>query len=105
MLRARFKTQLEEALRDGLSALSARDRALLRMALVEGMSVDAIGQAYGVSRSTASRWVVAAREALLTATRGRFCLAAKVTRDEFDSIARALHDEVDVSIAARLGEG
>jgi RNA polymerase sigma-70 factor (ECF subfamily) len=102
ILRARFKAALEEALRSGLASLSTRERALLRLSLVERMSVDAIGVAYRVSRATAARWVVAAREALLEATRGRFCEVAHVTSDEFDSIAKVLHNEVDVSIAARL---
>ena len=51
--------------------LSAEDRTLLRQQIVDGLSIDAIGAAYGVHRATAARWLNRARGALVARrTRG-----------------------------------
>jgi len=44
--------------------LAAKERALLRYAIVDGASIDAIGALYGVHRATAARWLEAARDSL-----------------------------------------
>lgn len=102
VLRTRYKKSFEDALRTAARRLSARDRDLLRLHLVERMTVDRVGATYCISRATAARWVAAAREALLEQTRQVFREATGVTDSEYVSIVRALRSELDLSIASQL---
>ena len=61
----RYRGDFEQALKDALGRLPERERMLLRLHLVNGVSVDKIGQMFAVSQPTASRWLAAARETLL----------------------------------------
>ncbi|MBI5512892.1 MAG: sigma-70 family RNA polymerase sigma factor [Deltaproteobacteria bacterium] len=69
LLDARWGAVLREALSGALRALPPRERALLRLHYVEGLSLEQVGRTYGVHKSTVSRWLAAARDALLTAAR------------------------------------
>ncbi|HEY4122759.1 MAG TPA: sigma-70 family RNA polymerase sigma factor, partial [Byssovorax sp.] len=63
-LKARYKDEFERSLRAAMESLTPRERALLRLSLVEGLSIDVVGARYRVGRSTAARWIAAARAAL-----------------------------------------
>lgn len=52
------------AFRSALRKLTPRDRGVLRMSAIDGMSIDEIGTLHGVHRATAARWVHHARVAL-----------------------------------------
>ena len=52
--------------------LSPRDRAILRLHVVEGVSIEKIAASYGVHRVTVARWVWTAGETLLDGLRARF---------------------------------
>jgi RNA polymerase sigma-70 factor (ECF subfamily) len=102
MLRARFKEPFEEAIRRGVAGLSRRDRALLRLHLVERMGIDGLAKSYNVGRATAARWLVAARAALLEKTREHFCREERVAESDFRSIAAALESVLEVSLVRNL---
>jgi RNA polymerase sigma-70 factor (ECF subfamily) len=103
ILRRRYKGELEDAIRKALTSLPARDRTLLRLHLVERMGIDGLARSFGVGRSTTARWLAAAREALLEHAQSAFRERVNVTPSEFESIARALKSDLDVSLAAHLG--
>ncbi len=50
-LKARYKPEIEAAVRAAIGRLSPKERALLRCHLVDGMSIDALGARHGVGRS------------------------------------------------------
>jgi RNA polymerase sigma-70 factor (ECF subfamily) len=102
MLRARYKSDFEEALRLALRALPSRERAILRLHLAERTSIDGLATMYNVGRSTAARWLASAREHLLEKTREQFCDRVGLPSEEFDSVAAALRSDLDVSIIANL---
>jgi RNA polymerase sigma-70 factor (ECF subfamily) len=102
MLRARYKNDLEASIAAALRSLSPRDRTLLRLHLAQRMSIDGIGAAYKVGRSTAARWLAAAREALGEETKRHFCQRVGLPPAEFDSIAAALRSDLDVSLVTHL---
>ena len=52
--KARYRGEFAQALTEGLGRMGERDRALLRLSLVNGLSVDKIGKMFGVSQPTAS---------------------------------------------------
>ncbi len=103
VLRAKFHGALGASLRAAAQALPERDRALLRMHYVDAIGLDELGRAYQVHRATISRWLMAAREAYLVATRAELSRRTGVSAAEVDSVVRALQSQVDVSLRRVFG--
>jgi RNA polymerase sigma-70 factor (ECF subfamily) len=101
-LRNRYKTEFEEAVRDALAALPDRDRLLLRLTTVSGLSHEQIANIYKVNQSTVSRWIAKARADVLEATQRSVCHKLGVQRDEFMSLAGLLVSRIDLSISRVL---
>ena len=72
-LRMRYKREFEAAVRDALEALPDRDRLLLRLTTVSGLSHEQIAQIYKVNQSTVSRWISRARSEVLEVTERSVC--------------------------------
>jgi RNA polymerase sigma-70 factor (ECF subfamily) len=89
----RFQTGLEAA----LTGLTPRDKTLLRLHVVEGLSVDAIGRIYRVHRATAARWLVAIRSRIFHSLRQALGLQRIASSSELRSLAGLLRDEIHVS--------
>jgi RNA polymerase sigma-70 factor (ECF subfamily) len=102
-LRRRYKGAFEEAVRGAIERLSSKERALLRLNLVEGMSIDRLGTVYQVGRSTAARWLASARRALLEEARRKLRENVRLTSTELESLSAAMHSQLDVSILRLLG--
>ena len=98
VLRARYGAAIGEALRAALDTLGDRDRALLRYSLVDGWSVDQVGERYNVHRSTAARWLAAARDTLGEAIRHEVATRLAIDVDEVDSIIAVVRSRIDVSL-------
>jgi RNA polymerase sigma-70 factor (ECF subfamily) len=82
-----------------MAALTARQRTLLRLAYVDGLTVDAIGRMYAVHRATAARWLAAAREALFEEARVRVQAAVGAG---MTSVIRLVHSQVQLSLSRLL---
>ncbi len=96
--RQHFKVVFAEA----LAALEARQRSVLRMSLVEGLSIDDIGRVYDVHRATAARWLSSAREALVQGTRARLARRLAVSESELDEVMGAVQSHLSISLGAGL---
>jgi RNA polymerase sigma-70 factor, ECF subfamily len=103
VLRAQYREIVDAALRAALAALDERSRALLRYQLIEGWSVEQIGRAYDVHRTTAWRWVEAVRSELGDRIRSELAARLSLATDELDSIIQLVRSRVDVSIERVLG--
>jgi RNA polymerase sigma-70 factor (ECF subfamily) len=101
-MKERYKSELAEAVTVALGRLSDRDRTLLRLQLGEQMSIDRLAAMYGVNRSTAARWLVAARESLVEAVRDEMRSRLRLSASECQSIAELVRSELHVSIARLL---
>ncbi len=58
----RYREAFRVAFRAALAQLTPRDRVLLRMHVIDGLTIDEIGVVQGVHRATAARWIERARE-------------------------------------------
>ena len=105
LVRARYQPEFTAALREALDALAPRDRVLLRLHFVEGLSVDRIGERYRVHRATAARWVAAARDRVLDGTRQRLGERLGVDSAEFRSLTALLRSRLAFSLVRHLGAG
>lgn len=101
-LKAEYRTEFATALREAIAELGAEDRTLLRQQIVDQLSIDEIGAAFGVHRATAARWLQRARGALVTATRGRLAARLKLPVDEIDSVIRLVQSQLDASVIRYL---
>lgn len=104
-LKAEYRTEFASALREAITEIDAEDRTLLRQQIVDELSIDEIGAAFGVHRATAARWLQRARGALVAATRGRLAARLKLPVDEIDSVIRLVQSQLDASVVRYLREG
>lgn len=96
--RAEFSTSFSEA----LGVLEPRQRNFLRLKYLDGLSIDQLGALYGVHRSTAARWVVAAQESLLQETRRLLTERLRLTGSQLDSVLRLISSQLDVNLSRLL---
>src|SRR5262249_53016643 len=89
-IRKKFRAEFTRAFEASLRALSAKERNLLRLSLLEGLDIDQIGAVYHVHRSTAARWIVKCRETLFADTKRRLSQTLRVGDSEFNSLMRVL---------------
>jgi len=99
-----YRAQFRAAFQQALDSLDDRDKALLKQHVVDGLSIDRIGDLYRVHRATAARWVQKAKETLLERTRDRFRETVKVGDTECESILRLVGSQLDGTIRRRLEE-
>jgi RNA polymerase sigma-70 factor (ECF subfamily) len=100
-LKQRYASELNAALRGALAALSVRQRLLLRLHYLDGLTVDQLGRMFRVHRATAARWVVAARDALFEETRLR-AVGAGVADAELTSVVRLVQSQLHLSLSGLL---
>ena len=100
--RERHAEELREALREAMSALSSRDRNLLRMYYAEGIKLDRLAIMHRVNASTISRWIARAREEVLERTRGGLSARLKLSASQVESLL-GLAQSLDVSLESLLG--
>ena len=103
LLKARHQDAYQEALRVALDTLSAKDRNILRMNVVDGLSIDRIGLAYQVHRATAARWVTAVRQRLLDETYRLLGVRLQLSPNELASLAALVQSQLHISLSRLIG--
>jgi RNA polymerase sigma-70 factor (ECF subfamily) len=99
-----YQAEFEAAVRAAAGRLTPKQRTLLRLHLLDGLSIDVLGAHYQVSRATAARWLVAAREALALGTRAELVEKLGLTPSQYESLAGFVRSRLDVSVASLLRE-
>jgi RNA polymerase sigma-70 factor (ECF subfamily) len=89
----------EEALQLAFRALSPSDRQLLRLAAVEGCSIDRLGRMYSVHRATAARRLERVRGRVLVAVRRYLKEKYGLPLSEFHALAGEVKSHVHVSLS------
>jgi RNA polymerase sigma-70 factor (ECF subfamily) len=93
---------MQAALERAVETLPGRDRTLLRLCFVDGLTVDAIGKMYGVHRATAARWIVGIRRRLLKDVEGLLARDVGLHASEFQSWVRLVRSELHLSLSRVL---
>ena len=105
VVRDRYRTEVEQAIRAAFDALdSPRDRNLLRMYYLERIGLEQLGQMFGVHGSTVSRWLTALRSSVLEDVRVRLAerLGLAGNYADVDSLIRAVQSELDLTLSRIL---
>jgi RNA polymerase sigma-70 factor (ECF subfamily) len=98
LIRRRHGKSFRQAFEEAFAALTARQRTLLKMSILDRLGIDAIGAFYGTHRATAARWVAAAREALTAGTHAVLKTKLALSTASLNSLMRAFGGELEVSV-------
>jgi len=96
--RATYHSEFKAAFDTAIASLTAQQRDLLRHRFVEGLALEAIGELYGVHKTTAFRWLEDARTALTKRAHNAFQQRTRATVSEMRSIVRVLESNVELSL-------
>jgi RNA polymerase sigma-70 factor (ECF subfamily) len=102
LARATSKKIFAEAFSEAMSELAARDRAVLKLHYLDGLTTQKIALIYGTHRITVTRWLVACRQRLMEQTRRVLEKRLKLDRLELESLLRMAKASFDVSIGQHL---
>jgi RNA polymerase sigma-70 factor (ECF subfamily) len=102
ILKVKYRGEFEEAMTAALGTLVERDRLVLRLHLVSGVSVGQIGQMYGVSQSTASRWLAEAREKVQAEMVERLREQTGLETADLRSLAALVASQLDLDMSMLL---
>lgn len=92
--RTAFKTAFEEAVR----RLEPREHTLLRLHLVRHQSIDQIGAVYGIHRTTAARWIEAAKRSLRTLTNKILAEQFELRGADLERVVALIESRIELSI-------
>lgn len=96
--------KFREAFRLAVVGLSLRERSVLRLNLLEGLSIDDLAPMYRVHRSTMARWLADARQALAAATREQLAIGLRLTSAEAEQLLSSLQSRFDLTLSSALRE-
>jgi RNA polymerase sigma-70 factor, ECF subfamily len=102
IIRSRYGTAFDEALRTAFAGLTPRERTLLRMHFVDGVPLDRLGVAFGVHRATVARWIAAAREGLLDRVMAELGERLHLGAAELASLLAVMRSGLDMSLRTML---
>ena len=91
-------------MKSALQSLDDRSRMVLRMYLIDGLSVARVAKAYGVSQSSVSRWLAKARETVLSETRRLLVEKLRLSESDVESLWNMFSGELDLSMSRVLGQ-
>jgi RNA polymerase sigma-70 factor (ECF subfamily) len=103
LFKEKYGAEMKLAFAQAVEELSFRERNVLRYACVDGLSIDGIGEVYGVHRATAARWLARAKEELANHLRAALTARLGVSDSELASILRLTMSGVELSLARHLG--
>jgi RNA polymerase sigma-70 factor (ECF subfamily) len=98
LIKAQFRGAFASAFAAAVGDLSRRDRNLLRLHFLGGVTLEQLAQMYGVHRATIVRWLAAAREAVLDATRARVARDLGAPDDELDEMFDLVRSRVELGV-------
>jgi RNA polymerase sigma-70 factor (ECF subfamily) len=97
--KAIYREKFRAAFRTALEALEPRERNLLRLHVIDELTVDEIGALHGVHRATAARWIEQARETIAVAVHKQ--LMAELGTDPFETreLLQWIKSKIELSLS------
>jgi RNA polymerase sigma-70 factor (ECF subfamily) len=101
-LKAEYQPVVAHAFVEAIARLSSKQRNLLRLQLIEELTLEQMGSLFGVHASTVFRWLTAAREMLVEHARQNLRERMGVSAEEFDSLVQLVGSHLDLSLSRVL---
>ncbi len=103
LMRLRYRDEFERAVRTALDLLDDRQRMILRMRVVDGLTVARIASVYQVAQATVSRWLDSTRIQIRENVRRSLGEHLSLTESEFEGFVGLMVSQLDISISKVLG--
>lgn len=101
-LKQSHRDQFKAAFVEGLATLAPKQRTMLRLSLVDGLSIDEIAAAHDVHRSTAARWLQSARDQVGRATRLNLRATMKLDAKAMTQVLALVRSRLELSLSRVL---
>jgi RNA polymerase sigma-70 factor (ECF subfamily) len=98
-LKRTYQHAFKQAFSEAIADLTAEQRTLLRMHLLDKLSIDDLARLHRVHRTSTARWLREAREVLANGTRQRLHASLGVKDDDLDSIMNVVRSRLDLSLS------
>jgi RNA polymerase sigma-70 factor (ECF subfamily) len=98
VMKASYRAAFRHSFASAVTALDSRQRNLLRLHLLGGVTLEALAAIYGVHRATVVRWLARARERLLDETRAAMQAQLELSSGELDSVMALIGSRLDASV-------
>jgi RNA polymerase sigma-70 factor (ECF subfamily) len=102
LIKAQYRSGFKAAFARAVASLDAEDRSLLRLHLIERLSIDELGALLQVHRATAARRIAHCRTQLLERTEAELAQALGVRSDEVESVIGLVRSQLDLSLHGLL---
>jgi len=102
MLKGRARESFRLAFETAVRSLEPRQRSLLRLHLIGGVTLEQLASMYNVHRATVVRWLAAARAELLEKTKQGIARDLEVGGAELESLMDTIQSRLDVSVERLL---
>jgi RNA polymerase sigma-70 factor, ECF subfamily len=101
-IKLQHRRELKEELEAAIADLSARERMMLRLHLVQRMGIDAVAALCSVHRATAARSIARAKEMLAGRVRARLMERWKIADADLPALKVLVDSQVDLSLQRLL---
>jgi RNA polymerase sigma-70 factor (ECF subfamily) len=98
LIRERHSRDFTEAFETAFAKLEAADRNVLRLSVVEGLSIDRLATMFGAHRSTLARRLARIRQYLMEETRNILAERLSLAEPELASLMRAVRSHLQLSL-------
>lgn len=98
LIKAQYRTAFVEGFARAVATASRRDRNLLRLHFLGGVTLEQLATMYGVHRATVVRWLAAAREAVFGATRAHVAETLGAPAEELDEMFDLVRSRIELSV-------
>lgn len=99
----RYVEVFSVALHRAFAGLEARDRNLLRLHHVDGLTLDRLGALFQVHRATVARWLAQARGRIFQEVEAEVKRTLKLSQSEFQSMLGLVRSYLDASLSGLMG--
>jgi RNA polymerase sigma-70 factor, ECF subfamily len=87
-MKSSYRAAFKLAFAAALARLPRRSRTLLRLQIIDQLTLEEVGAFYQVSRATAARWLAEARKELVSATHAELATTLGLAPDELAELTR-----------------
>ena len=102
LIKAQYRAAFSAGFARAVADAPRRERNLLRLHFLGGMTLEQLAQMYSVHRATVVRWLAAAREAVFERTREHVAETIGAPPDELDEMFDLVKSRVELSVERLL---
>lgn len=101
-MKENYREAFGECFELAVKGLSSRDRNLLRLHLLDKVTLEQLATMYSVHRATVVRWISKVREDLFARTRELLSKRLEIGSHEFESLMKLIESRLDLSVRRML---